>query len=121
MIYEMSNLVTDLCEFVCEYLAWISARIALNISHIRMGVRQCGYADGCPNMAYDKMMLGTKNIGTVDFQLLSSKSFVCTCLFLCVHFIKICLCDGWNEGREGDQRAHEWVNFIVVVVFWFLF
>lgn len=113
MINEMSNLVTDLCEFVCEYSASIAARIALNKFHIRMVAPQYEYADGCRDTVCDKMRLGTIHSEKVDFQLLATQIFVCVlilCFFFLANFIKcvyVFMVYEWRRGRKGGQRARE--------------
>lgn len=70
--------MTDLCGFVCEYLASTAARIALNKFRIRMVSRRCVYADECLDMVSCRRQPDIIHSETVDFQLLSSNYwFVC--------------------------------------------
>lgn len=63
--------VTDLCGFVCEYLASTSVRIVWNKSRNQMGVHRYGCADECLDMASCRMLPDKGHSETADFQLLS--------------------------------------------------
>lgn len=84
MVY---NELTDLCGFVCVYLALISVRIALNKSHIQRAFRRCVCAGVYRDTVCDKMRRDTVHIETVDFQLLATNMF-----FLLEFFSIMCSC-----------------------------
>lgn len=108
MMNELS--VTDLCGFVCEYLASTSVRIVWNKSRNQMGVHRYGCADECLDMASCRMLPDKGHSETADFQLLSPPPTNQQYIFEL---------QWWSGGWRGGD-AYEYGLFIYFRSVWFM-
>lgn len=106
--------VTDLCGFVCEYLASTSVRIVWNKSRNQMGVHRYGCADECLDMASCRMLPDKGHSETADFQLLSPPHQQINNTFL--------NCNG--EVEDEEEAMHMNMDYLFIFVpydLWFKF